>query len=250
MIRRPPRSTLFPYTTLFRSYRLEQAGATGVKIGARREAESADEPRAQVGEDVAVEVVRHDHLKPLGLAHQLQRQRVHVAVLGLDAGERGGHPLERFLPHLVSGDGVRLVAHRHARLAARLGPLESRPDDSLDSLHGVDFLRDVAFAVDAALSEIDALGVLPKDDEVDRPSLTPQRRKIGVQQLYRPEVDVEIEPEPQSEQDIPGVLVPGHARIAQGAQEEDRKSTRLNSSHGYISYAVFCLKKKKTEYIL
>src|SRR2546429_3552925 len=27
--------------------------------------------------------------------------------------------------------------------------------------------------------------------------------------------------------------------------ETDRKSTRLNSSHGYISYAVFCLKKKK-----
>src|SRR2546429_3424557 len=32
-----------------------------------------------------------------------------------------------------------------------------------------------------------------------------------------------------------------HAR----APVEDRKSTRLNSSHGYISYAVFCLKKKK-----
>src|SRR2546422_5848839 len=28
------------------------------------------------------------------------------------------------------------------------------------------------------------------------------------------------------------------------AAERDRKSTRLNSSHGYISYAVFCLKKK------
>src|SRR2546429_3023209 len=28
-------------------------------------------------------------------------------------------------------------------------------------------------------------------------------------------------------------------------RERDRKSTRLNSSHGYISYAVFCLKKKK-----
>src|SRR5687768_18285070 len=27
----------------------------------------------------------------------------------------------------------------------------------------------------------------------------------------------------------------------------DRKSTRLNSSHGYISYAVFCLKKKKSK---
>src|SRR5258708_30354754 len=29
--------------------------------------------------------------------------------------------------------------------------------------------------------------------------------------------------------------------------EEDRKSTRLNSSHQIISYAVFCLKKKKTQ---
>src|SRR2546422_7174494 len=29
------------------------------------------------------------------------------------------------------------------------------------------------------------------------------------------------------------------------AASPDRKSTRLNSSHGYISYAVFCLKKKK-----
>src|SRR2546422_4242868 len=28
-------------------------------------------------------------------------------------------------------------------------------------------------------------------------------------------------------------------------ESSDRKSTRLNSSHGYISYAVFCLKKKK-----
>src|SRR5207302_8974853 len=32
--------------------------------------------------------------------------------------------------------------------------------------------------------------------------------------------------------------------------DEDRKSTRLNSSHVKISYAVFCLKKKKNTYIL
>src|SRR3712207_8401915 len=31
------------------------------------------------------------------------------------------------------------------------------------------------------------------------------------------------------------------------AQAQDRKSTRLNSSHANISYAVFCLKKKKTQ---
>src|SRR5687768_13863889 len=35
------------------------------------------------------------------------------------------------------------------------------------------------------------------------------------------------------------------ANIILGATFDDRKSTRLNSSHGYISYAVFCLKKKK-----
>src|SRR2546429_2471090 len=31
------------------------------------------------------------------------------------------------------------------------------------------------------------------------------------------------------------------------ARKADRKSTRLNSSHGYISYAVFCLKKKNNQ---
>src|SRR6266550_5797949 len=33
-------------------------------------------------------------------------------------------------------------------------------------------------------------------------------------------------------------------RLSRERLGEDRKSTRLNSSHGYISYAVFCLKKK------
>src|SRR2546430_10927885 len=35
-----------------------------------------------------------------------------------------------------------------------------------------------------------------------------------------------------------------------GAKKTDRKSTRLNSSHSQISYAVFCLKKKKKEHRL
>src|SRR2546422_5457398 len=37
----------------------------------------------------------------------------------------------------------------------------------------------------------------------------------------------------------------GHADRERTRGGVDRKSTRLNSSHGYISYAVFCLKKKK-----
>src|SRR5207302_10018150 len=36
-----------------------------------------------------------------------------------------------------------------------------------------------------------------------------------------------------------------HCACARGKRNEDRKSTRLNSSHVKISYAVFCLKKKK-----
>src|SRR5689334_23856036 len=36
-------------------------------------------------------------------------------------------------------------------------------------------------------------------------------------------------------------------RIGNGAADQDRKSTRLNSSHSSISYAVFCLKKKKSK---
>src|SRR2546426_1190282 len=37
----------------------------------------------------------------------------------------------------------------------------------------------------------------------------------------------------------------GHEMAAAAAEHPDRKSTRLNSSHLVISYAVFCLKKKK-----
>src|SRR5690625_2080399 len=45
--------------------------------------------------------------------------------------------------------------------------------------------------------------------------------------------------------DMPNVKV---IAINDPYSEEDRKSTRLNSSHVAISYAVFCLKKKKTDH--
>src|SRR5205809_6069061 len=43
----------------------------------------------------------------------------------------------------------------------------------------------------------------------------------------------------------PGRLCRGGNDTVRIGRGRDRKSTRLNSSHGYISYAVFCLKKKK-----
>src|SRR3712207_7388788 len=39
----------------------------------------------------------------------------------------------------------------------------------------------------------------------------------------------------------------GHSHVILLRRREDRKSTRLNSSHANISYAVFCLKKKKND---
>src|SRR5438132_6235607 len=42
----------------------------------------------------------------------------------------------------------------------------------------------------------------------------------------------------------------GAERVTGFLQREDRKSTRLNSSHTVISYAVFCLKKKKQNKIV
>src|SRR2546430_4188147 len=60
----------------------------------------------------------------------------------------------------------------------------------------------------------------------------------------RAHVDVPVEREGV---EVGGVL---GMRRESPAPAEDRKSTRLNSSHSQISYAVFCLKKKKVEILV
>src|SRR2546427_7985763 len=57
----------------------------------------------------------------------------------------------------------------------------------------------------------------------------------------RPVVVVVIEPIAA----VVGDVEVGPAVVVEVARAQDRKSTRLNSSHSQISYAVFCLKKKK-----
>src|SRR2546422_6798697 len=56
-----------------------------------------------------------------------------------------------------------------------------------------------------------------------------------------PDADAAESAEPGERLEQPVV----RGRPVHGDPDRDRKSTRLNSSHGYISYAVFCLKKKK-----
>src|SRR3712207_7647939 len=55
--------------------------------------------------------------------------------------------------------------------------------------------------------------------------------RLGVQEDFQPQEEYEPDPGPDPDLDD---------------MRQDRKSTRLNSSHANISYAVFCLKKKNT----
>src|SRR2546422_7685892 len=81
----------------------------------------------------------------------------------------------------------------------------------------------------------------PHDDEVREVLLPiPARDRVGEQSCSGRVGNGQHEP---------GVVRGGDVFQAGGvgatsARPGDRKSTRLNSSHGYISYAVFCLKKK------
>src|SRR2546429_2907790 len=90
------------------------------------------------------------------------------------------------------------------------------------------FFNDTATTEIYTLSLHDALPICPRPPGVGR-SLAPAP---GIGRLRR----------------LTAPATGGHAArgIRGGAALRDRKSTRLNSSHGYISYAVFCLKKKIT----
>src|SRR3712207_7248042 len=60
-----------------------------------------------------------------------------------------------------------------------------------------------------------------------------ERDGVGVDEYARRLIEKHLAPHPERQRSLWETLTP----------EEDRKSTRLNSSHANISYAVFCLKK-------
>src|SRR2546426_9242570 len=65
------------------------------------------------------------------------------------------------------------------------------------------------------------------------------------------DADVTLRPSVADDHRVDADHLPAHVqqRTARVARVKDRKSTRLNSSHLVISYAVFCLKKKKKKII-
>src|SRR2546422_6515118 len=80
-------------------------------------------------------------------------------------------------------------------------------------------------------------GVLDLDGDVEQPVPIEVPEFIDRVQLGREHESL------SQTRDDQGAVCP--KREAAKRASRDRKSTRLNSSHGYISYAVFCLKKKR-----
>src|SRR2546422_1785141 len=75
-------------------------------------------------------------------------------------------------------------------------------------------------------------------------------RGIGLASLHAPRVPTTAAQFPDSGASLTrGDSFEKPTYDARHTARKDRKSTRLNSSHGYISYAVFCLKKKKKNMI-
>src|SRR3712207_7163036 len=192
MIRRPPRSTLFPYTTLFRSRTLDHIRAAAVPVVA-----------------VTAWQMLFDHAR-------------------VTAGQRV----------LIQGAAGNVGAYA-VQLARRAGA------HVIGTAAGVDVGRirelgaDEAIDVGAVRFEA-ALAGEPVDVVVDLVGGEAQARSLEV---LRPGGGILVS----------AVSEPDRERTARrGVQAslmlaEDRKSTRLNSSHANISYAVFCLKKKTLE---
>src|SRR5687768_18054638 len=82
-----------------------------------------------------------------------------------------------------------------------------------------------------------------------RSTLFPYTTLFRSPEQVREQVDLEPARAPGQARVLVSEQVPvrvlGPAWVRARVMAVDRKSTRLNSSHGYISYAVFCLKKKK-----
>src|SRR3712207_1399836 len=220
MIRRPPRSTLFPYTTLFRSL------VRGDPARQEREA-------ALLGE------LDHPHLVRL---HEVVRSEV-----------RGGTAEVALVLDLLEGGSL-------AALLARRGRL--RPGEVVTTV------APVAAAVAHAHERGIVHGDLSPANVVFTAEGRPVLTDLGVARLLDEQAAAQVTPAyvdptvarggavgPAS--DVFGLaaaafhalteIAPWNAATPADtlrvAAEGDRKSTRLNSSHANISYAVFCLKK-------
>src|SRR5256885_12134017 len=245
MIRRPPRSTLFPYTTLFRSI-------LGVSEGPQDISFTAMSQRQRALADVILKDPAVESLSSFigidGTNTTLNSGRIQINLKPLEARKiSASDVIRRLQSQLAKIDNVSLfmqpvqdltVEDRVSRTQFQYS-LEDVDAKELaywvprfmDKLKALPELRDVASDQQnqgrVVMLTIDRdtasrLGILPADVDNTLYDAFGQRLVSTIfTQLNQYHVVLEVNPQFQ--------------------QDPDRKSTRLNSSHLVISYAVFCL---------
>src|SRR2546422_1849462 len=238
MIRRPPRSTLFPYTTLFRSSRAER----GVTVEGSVLTTALAYVRAVRARSV-VAARQADSVIAAELVGLAEAQRV--------AGVSPAIDVTRARAQLATAQGLLLVAKNQLDrgridVARALGLDPATPLAFADSLAPSLGAADVPVQRDAAVTAALA----------NRPDLRAELARAATARQTGSAIRAERLPrlELAGDYGVNGATVPGaistrDLTLQVSVPILDRKSTRLNSSHGYISYAVFCLKKKKKKII-
>src|SRR2546422_743695 len=151
------------------------------------------------------------------------------------------HELAQRLPGIVRFDFLSLVLHEPARNVMRLHILESRASSSSASGSSAPGPTSAGSELPVDQSpggrvwETQAPLVISNVDEEARfPQAVQMMRGHNIRSVCMVPLTTAMRPL-------------GAMGVGSTHAHQDRKSTRLNSSHGYISYAVFCLKKKKKQ---
>ena len=265
MIRRPPRSTLFPYTTLFRSVDEEQR--FGVKHKEKLKSMHANMDLLTL---TATPIPRTLHQTLSGLRS--------VSIISTPPAEREAirTMVTSFDPHLANEairrelyrGGQIYYLHNHVKSIDRIADRLRRdiPEAEIGIAHGqmspAELDRQMLAFYEGRLHILICTTIVESGLDVPNANtlLIERADLLGLAQLHQIRGRVG-----RSHQQAYAYLFTPDARamtadarerlqaIAEHTElgagfllaRQDRKSTRLNSSHTVISYAVFCLKKKK-----
>src|SRR2546422_10055493 len=182
-------------------------------------------------------------------------QGIALPVLGEQNPPEVGMTLEPNAEHVVAlalhpvGAAVESGQRGAARLARAEARAHCHDEAGVEVLDAADDLEPLLFPVDRRQPiEITTSEALQREE----PELRPEFAGYGDGHALAVDRRLDAKRLPDSRarvgsrhahlgSEVVGILPAADA----SARIRDRKSTRLNSSHGYISYAVFCLKKKK-----
>ena len=196
-----------------------------VDVAARRDAQAAGHGRAEIREDVAEEIRRHDHVDARRIGDHPRRQRVDVIL----APRHRRVVLRHFVDHLVpqhqrivqrvrlgrAGEQLARPLHRGLEAVAR-DPLDPVAREHAQLLR--DFLRP-SHVKPSADPAVLPLGVLADADHVDVGRGPSRERRIHAgDEAHRPQVDVLIEALADRQDQLPDRDVVRHGRIADRAE--------------------------------